>query len=119
MGQKNYGWNIMEGDECYNAASCNMAGLTLPVTQYSHSLGCSVTGGYVYRGTNVPALRGRYFYGDFCSGRIWSFRYQNGVAVDEKLELDTNLSISGFGQDNAGEVYVVNLSGTILRIDAM
>ncbi|MEW5850185.1 MAG: PQQ-dependent sugar dehydrogenase [Myxococcota bacterium] len=123
QGNRNYGWKTMEGTHCYqdNTESCDRTGLTLPVVEYSHSQGCSVTGGYVYRGS-IPGLRGRYFYGDYCSGLIWSFTYANGQAtdvVDHSADLSSfGLSIASFGQDNNGEVYVVTLSGNIYRIDA-
>ena len=71
----NYGWSIMEGMQCYDASSCDMTGLTLPVLEYSHSDGCSVTGGHVYRGTAIPDLAGTYFYSDYCGGWVRSFRY--------------------------------------------
>ena len=66
----NFGWNIMEGTHCYNASTCNQSGLTLPVLEYAHSEGCSVTGGYVYRGSVIPALQGLYFFGDYCQGSV-------------------------------------------------
>jgi glucose/arabinose dehydrogenase len=108
----NYGWNIMEGRSCYNAAICNQTGLTLPVIDYVNpTVGCSVTGGYVYRGSAIPGIAGHYFYSDFCGRFIRSFRYENGVAVDQK---DWGLAASGnvtsFGRDFAGELYV--LAGT-------
>ena len=75
-GGANLGWSIMEGNHCYQPSSgCNRTGLTLPVFEYGHGEGCSVTGGYVYRGTAIPELNGHYFYGDFCSGWVRSFRY--------------------------------------------
>ncbi|MCJ7756218.1 MAG: PQQ-dependent sugar dehydrogenase, partial [Thermoanaerobaculales bacterium] len=70
-GGRNYGWNTMEGSRCYESSNCSTEGLTLPAAEYSHAQGCSVTGGYVYRGTRFPALRGLYLYGDFCSGAVW------------------------------------------------
>ena len=76
----NYGWNRMEGSICYGGGSCDRTGLTLPVTEYGHDQGCSVTGGYVYRGSAVPALAGLYFYADYCQGWVRSFRYQGGAA---------------------------------------
>lgn len=76
-GGENYGWPIMEGTHCFQADTCQQDGLTLPVAEYSHTLGCSVTGGYVYR-HSPPALQGIYFYGDYCSGRIWGLVQVNG-----------------------------------------
>jgi glucose/arabinose dehydrogenase len=112
----NYGWSIMEGSICYNAATCNQSGLTLPVVDYTHAGGaCSITGGYVYRGSAIPGIRGHYFYSDYCAGFLRSFRYENGAPADEK---DWGLPMSfvtSFGVDFAGELYVI--SGTsILKI---
>ncbi len=124
-GGLNYGWRIMEGTSCYNPSSnCDQTGLTLPVTTYDHDQGnCSVSGGYVYRGAAIPGLRGRYFYGDYCSGRVWSFAYAGGVATDpieHTAEFKSDgMPISGFGQDASGEVYVVAYGGTVYRIDAL
>ncbi|MHB8773447.1 MAG: PQQ-dependent sugar dehydrogenase, partial [Syntrophales bacterium] len=114
----NYGWNIMEGSRCFTGATCATAGLTLPVAEYLHGNGdCSVTGGYVYRGA-AAALRGIYFYGDFCSGRIWGMR-RTGAIFETVLLADTTLSISTFGEDEAGELYVADYAtGEIFRIDS-
>jgi len=118
-GGRNYGWNIMEGDSCYppGTVGCNRTGLTLPVFVYDHALGCSVTGGHVYRGAAFPSLRGVYLFGDFCSGRIWGIR-KNGAAWDNALLADnTTLTITTFGEDESGNVYVVNYAnGDLLKI---
>jgi glucose/arabinose dehydrogenase len=114
-GGQNYGWRIMEGLHCYNPNPCNPAGLTLPVAEYPHGPGCSVTGGFVYRGTASPALAGIYFYGDYCSGVIWGLRQAAGQ-WETQLLLDTSLSITCFGEDEAGEVYVGNYAGQVYRI---
>jgi glucose/arabinose dehydrogenase len=115
-GGENYGWRIMEANACYNPSSCSSAGLTLPVTYYAHSLGCSVTGGMVYRGALFPGLQGYYFYGDYCSGRIWSL-IQSGGTWQSELVLDTTFNISTFGEDEQGEVFFANLaSGTLYRL---
>ncbi|HKP29222.1 MAG TPA: PQQ-dependent sugar dehydrogenase [Gemmatimonadales bacterium] len=114
----NFGWNIMEGNECYSPSSgCNMMTLVRPLVVYGHSDGCSVTGGHVYRGDAVPSIRGVYFYSDYCSGWIRSFRYENGVAVDQKEwpELDPGDNVTSFGEDGRGELYVVTSGGRILR----
>ena len=112
----NYGWNIMEGASCYNATSCNQTGLTLPVAIYGRSEGQSVTGGYVYHGSNVTFLNGRYIYGDFGSGKIWSLQ-QSGPGQYTSTELlDTSLSIASFAEDNLGELYVINIGGSISKI---
>jgi glucose/arabinose dehydrogenase len=116
-GGENYGWNIMEGFHCYNSASCNQTGLTLPVVEYGHSLGdCSITGGFVYRGREFSALQGVYIYGDYCSGRIWGMRRAGGV-LENKLILDSSLLISTFGEDEAGNLYVADHgAGAIYKI---
>ncbi len=117
VGGENYGWNIMEGFHCYNSASCNQSGLTLPVVEYGHSQGdCSITGGFVYRGREFSALQGVYIYGDYCSGRIWGLRRAGG-AWESKLILDSTLLISTFGEDEAGNLYVADhAAGVIYKI---
>ena len=115
----NYGWNPTEGAHCFDPPSgCSVAGLTLPVLEYGHSEGCSVTGGFVYRGSAIPGLQGHYFYGDFCSGWIRSFVYGGAVtnATDWTSELGTVGSLSSFGVDALGEIYVLSLSGTVSKI---
>ena len=110
----NYGWKIMEGDECYSR-SCDTRGLELPVTVYGREDGCSITGGYVYRGSRLPSLYGAYVYGDFCSGKIWALRY-DGSRVTESIQLaDTRLEISSFAEDTDGELYILDLGGEIYR----
>jgi len=116
-GGENYGWDVLEGMHCYEdqpPGSCDQflnGGSTLPVLEYSHSLGCSVTGGYRYRGQLYPQLEGIYFYSDYCSGRIWgAVRQENGTWLSQEL-LDTQLFVSTFGADEFGEIYVANLSG--------
>jgi len=101
----------MEGFLCFTpSTNCNSGSLTLPVLDYPHFSGaCSVTGGYVYRGDVIPALRGTYFYADFCAGFVRSFRYQNGQPTDQKewpLLSPTGRSITSFGEDAAGELYI-------------
>ena len=118
-GGQNYGWNIMEGAVCFNGAACNPAGLTPPVTTYDHSQGCSITGGMVYRGTAFPGLQGTYFYGDFCSGRIWGLR-NNGAGWESAVLLNPGippLSITTFGEDETGNIYAANYAnGDILEM---
>jgi glucose/arabinose dehydrogenase len=117
-GGENYGWNTMEGLHCFRRRTCDSAGLVLPVAEYDHRQGCSVTGGMVYRGTAYPGLAGTYFYGDFCSGRIWGLRKQ-GERWNAVKVADTGLSISTFGEDEAGELYVADYrSGGIFRLEA-
>jgi glucose/arabinose dehydrogenase len=114
---RNYGWNLMEGDSCFGTVGCNRTGLALPVFVYDHGLGCSVTGGHVYRGSAIPSLQGVYLFGDVCSGRIWGIR-KNGAAWDNALLADsTALTITTFGEDESGNVYVVNYAnGDLLMI---
>ncbi|MCA0454420.1 MAG: PQQ-dependent sugar dehydrogenase [Chloroflexi bacterium] len=116
QGGVNYGWNIMEASARYSGEPVQ-DGLTPPVAEYTHAEGgCSVTGGYVYRGTELPALNGVYLFGDYCSGLIWStFRDADG-AWRTNLFMDTDFSISSFGEDEAGELYLVNQGGTILKL---
>jgi glucose/arabinose dehydrogenase len=116
-----FGWNIMEGTSCFSPSSgCNRTGLTLPVLDYGHGDGCSVTGGYVYRGSLVPALRGMYFYGDYCSGWVRSFVLTGGQ-VAQRLDwaaLRPGGQITSFGEDAAGELYIIVASGSVFRIEA-
>jgi glucose/arabinose dehydrogenase len=116
-GGQNYGWDTTEGFECYETATCAQSGLTPPVHVYDHSQGeCSITGGYVYRGLEFPALRGVYVYGDFCSGRIWGLKKIGGV-WQNKLLLESKLAVSTFGEDEAGNLYVADMGGgTIYKI---
>ena len=105
----NYGWNTMEGAHCFSPSSnCDMAGLELPVVEYGRSEGCSVTGGYVYRGTAIPVLQGAYVYGDFCSGMIWGLRYDGESVTEQRLLVESNLNITSFGQDLAGNLYILS-----------
>jgi glucose/arabinose dehydrogenase len=120
-GGQNYGWNVMEGTHCYNAASCSTAGLTMPVLDYGHDAGCSVTGGVVYRGCRMPGYADTYFYGDYCSAFVRSFRLQNGAVTDPRdwtNTLGSGLSsISSFGVDAEGEVYILDLkNGTVNKV---
>ncbi|MBX7137750.1 MAG: PQQ-dependent sugar dehydrogenase [Oligoflexia bacterium] len=104
----NYGWNTMEGTACYQPSSgCSRRNLTLPVHEYSHQVGGSITGGYVYRGTELPGLVGKYIYGDFVTGRIWALtRTTHSAAVTQLF--DSNLAISTFGVDSEKELYVAS-----------
>jgi uncharacterized repeat protein (TIGR01451 family) len=110
QGGANYGWNIMEGSDCFNATSCNTSGLTVPVTEYDHSQGCSVSGGTVYRGTRYPTLQGIYFFGDWCSGRICGLQYTNSSWQSSML-FQTTLSIVSFAQDESGKLWVADYDG--------
>jgi glucose/arabinose dehydrogenase len=110
-GGQNYGWRVMEGTLCYNSTNCDKSGKTLPVTEYDHTLGCSVTGGYVYRGTRAPSLQGIYFYADFCSGRLFGLKKDPSAGWQSAQLLDTTYSISTFGEDEQGELYLADYSG--------
>lgn len=116
-GGENYGWNVMEGLNCVSPG-CTPLGVR-PVIEYTRQNGdISITGGYVYRGSISPTLRGLYIYGDYASGRIWTLGQENGQWVSQLLIRPANFLISTFGQDRAGEVYVANYrTGTIYRIE--
>ena len=121
----NYGWNVMEGAHCTprrgltgllrSADDCDRAGLELPVVEYGRDDGCSITGGYVYRGGRLPSLAGAYVYGDFCSGRIWALRAEGGAVVEHRLLVDSSLSLSAFGENPAGELFMLSFDRTIYR----
>lgn len=116
----NYGWSTMEGRSCYKPSSgCNRAGLEPPINQYSHEYGCSVTGGYVYRGAAYPVLYGGYLFGDFCSGRIWTIDAAAPSPAPRVALRQTNFMISSFGEDAAGELYLTDYrSGSVHRLVA-
>ncbi len=118
----NYGWSIMEATHCYNPATgCNETGLILPIKEYQHIGGaCSITGGYVYRGSRRPELIGRYIYGDYCTGKIWKLRLVNGALTEDSLLMQAPFSISSFGVDQNNELYACQFSGTgkIYRFNA-
>ena len=112
----NYGWNILEGSSCYATPSCSKQGLELPVLEYGHENGqCSVTGGFVYRGSAMPELAGTYFYADYCAGWVKSFTY-NGTATDHR---DWNLGslgfVTSFGEDSSGELYLTSATGRVYK----
>jgi glucose/arabinose dehydrogenase len=107
-GGLNYGWNIMEGNHCFNAQECSTEGLELPIFEYPHAEGCSVTGGYVYRGEQFLELYGNYFLGDFCQGTIWRLFPAGDGSWASAVVLDTNHVISSFGEDAQGELYLTD-----------
>lgn len=119
LGGLNYGWRVLEGSLCFNPSSgCDMTGKILPVVEYTNnSATCSVTGGYVYRGSQSSQMTGIYFYSDFCSGEIWGLLQQSpGVWVSD-LIVDTSFLISSFGEDEAGELYLTDYSsGSVQKI---
>lgn len=106
-GGENYGWNLMEGRHCFRSESCEQHGLVLPVAEYDHTQGCSITGGMVYRGRRFPRLHGLYFYADYCSGRLWGLR-RGGSGWQTALLLDTPYTITSFGEDEDGELYLTD-----------
>ncbi len=115
----NFGWSIMEGLHCFRANSCDETGLTLPIHEYSHNVGCSITGGYVYRGAAIPALDGAYFFADYCRGFVSSFRVVDGVMTDYHpwaAEIGDVGRILSFGEDAAGELYIASAKGSIYKI---
>lgn len=117
----NLGWSIMEGRHCFRSRACDPRGLDLPVVEYGHDQGCSITGGHVYRGRAIPALEGAYFYADYCTGLLRSFRWRNGEVRDHwdwKRALDPKAKLSrltAFGEDEDGELYLLSQDGIIYR----
>ena len=114
----NYGWNIMEGEVCFARSGCDRTGLEMPVAEYGREGGCSVTGGYVYRGSRLASLYGAYVYGDYCSGRIWALRHDGDEVTEHMQIVDSGLRIPSFAEDAAGELYVLSFDGTIYRLVA-
>ena len=114
-GLENYGWDVYEGRSKFEDKRLGPGKLIAPVAQYTHDDGCSVTGGYVYRGSNA-SLRGRYIYGDYCSGIVWSFKLAGGKATSLRRESFKVDGVTSFGQDTAGELYAVSHGGTIYRL---
>jgi glucose/arabinose dehydrogenase len=107
----NYGWRVREGDHCHNPASgCASAGLVAPITEYGHGEGISVTGGFVYRGSDIPALAGQYLFGDFGSGRFWA------LGDERRLVATTSINVSTFAEAQDGEIYAVDFGGGIFRL---
>ncbi len=115
----NYGWNTMEGTECFEADACIQGGLELPINQYFHDNqgGRSITGGYVYRGSDFPDLAGRYFFGDFVSSRIWSLTEVASNQWERQEMLDLDIFLSTFGEDEQGELYAAGFDGSVYRIE--
>jgi len=116
----NYGWNSYEGSECYDTGDgCNPSGLTFPIYEYSHAEGCSITGGYVYRGSDFPDLVGHYFYSDYCRGVLRSFEYSGGVLGSERIWTGdfANLgAVTSFAVDDQNRLYIMNTVGDLMRL---
>lgn len=106
----NYGWNTMEGSECLGASSCDTNGLILPIAEYDHSIGRSVTGGNVYRGTDLPELMGHYFYADFVTGVLFTLNIDNPVSQPQQFAT-LNFGVSSFGEDEQGNLYLCDFNG--------
>lgn len=114
----NFGWVTMEGSACFSG-SCDPTGLVLPALEYPHPEGCSITGGFVYRGEAIPEIDGHYFYADWCTGFIRSFRYENGAATDLRdwtAELGFSGQVNSFGLDASGELLIATWEGIVYRI---
>jgi glucose/arabinose dehydrogenase len=117
-GGANFGWNVMEGNHCYAAKTCDSAGLTPPVAEYGHDLGCAVVGGYVYRGSRYPFLVGAYLFSDTCTSRIWAIDARSdGPSTPIEVGVVSG-NIASFGEDADGELYVLRLDGSVLRVTA-
>lgn len=115
---QNFGWNVLEGTECYREPNCDASAYTPPVAEYTHDYGCSVTGGYVYRGAAVPDLAGTYLYADYCSGYLWGL-VPNGDGTYTATEpMETGMNPSAFAEDASGELYIIDLGGTVFRVVA-
>jgi hypothetical protein len=115
----NFGWDVFEGEERVEDKELTDHGeLVDPIATYGHDVGCSITGGYVYRGADVPDLQGRYLYGDYCSGTVWSLRVADGAATDVRREQIGLTLLSSFGEDADGELYLVSQTGTVYRLAA-
>lgn len=113
----NYGWAVREGEHCYGSSNCDSEGMIDPVAEYNHSLGYSVTGGYVYRGTQLTSLSGKYLYGDYGSGNIWTLTNSGDTYTSEMLLADTGKTIASFVEDLNGEIYIVSLyTGEFLKL---
>ena len=136
QGKRNYGWRQIEGNHCFNPQACNLTDpqFTKPLLDYQHKKPaelpgtqgrCSIAGGYVYRGSAIPGLRGTYLFGDYCSSEIWTVTSTSPLVTDFKAGVPSTLMIPGglvltsFGQDNLGEIYVTAVDGRVFRIDAL
>jgi glucose/arabinose dehydrogenase len=116
----NYGWNTMEGLHCFNPSSgCNMAGLALPISEYSHSEGVAVIGGFVYHGSALPFLQGLYVFGDLNTGKIFTLKQNADLTWTRTLLTTTALTISSFGQDQSGELYLIDFTGNVFKMVPM
>lgn len=119
IGGENYGWNAYEGAHPFNQ-NISAANPVMPIAEYEHSNanGCSITGGFVYRGSNLPALQGVYLYSDYCSGRVWMAYRDTADVWQSAIFLETGFQVSSFGEDETGELYILDYNGGIYRLDA-
>jgi glucose/arabinose dehydrogenase len=115
-GGENYGWNVMEGRQC-TSNPCDQRPYVLPIVEYGHDRGCVVTGGYVYRGARQPSLQGVYLFGDYCSGTVFSLQVDEGADTPLAV-LASGKRISSFGEGEDGEIYLVDITGSIFRLVA-
>lgn len=115
-GGENYGWNVLEGTACFLDAGCDASQFVPPVAEYEHDFGCSVTGGYVYRGEAVPALRGVYLFADYCTGLIWGLGQDAAGAWALSAPVESGLRIASFGENSDGELFVLDLQGEIHQV---
>ena len=115
-----FGWRTMEGFHCFDPRQgCDAKGLELPVYEYGHDAGCSVTGGYVYRGQAMPALAGTYLFSDYCNGTVWSLKRDASGKASVSTLLESQAQVSSFGEDEAGELYLCDHGGgRVLRLEA-
>ena len=116
LGGENYGWDIREGTACYEQDPCDLDGAVDPVTEYTHDFGCSVTGGYVYRGSAFPGLQGVYLFADYCSGLLWGLGRDADGEWTRSDPIETGFSLASFGEDESGELYVTDFGGVLYRI---
>jgi glucose/arabinose dehydrogenase len=118
-GGENYGWPILEGNHCLSGSGCNAEGMTMPIWEYDHAAGCSVTGGYVYRGSRYPILQGIYVVGDYCSGTFWGLARGAEDNWRSAILAGTDIRLTSFGEDEEGELYLVDRSsGTLYHLAA-
>jgi glucose/arabinose dehydrogenase len=122
QGGWDFGWSVMEGPDCFEAEECDREGLTLPVASYGRDSGCTVIGGYVYRGEEYPGLTGAYLFGDYCAGTLWALSAADAVAdgtAEAEVVGSFDGNLSSFGQDESGEVYALGLNGAVTRVTAV
>ena len=113
----NFGWNFFEASMPYSGQAADPASLVFPVFEYNHALGCSVTGGYTYRGKQIPELYGVYLFGDYCSGNVWGVVRDSQNTWQNSLLFENQGSITSFGVDEQGEVYLLLFSGQVYRLE--